>query len=264
MSPAASKIVSEASQRLRDAYQTRVPCRPIRDIVAAGDVAAAYAAQNRNTEIWIGEGRRPVGAKIGLTSKSVQAQLGVDQPDYGILFDDMGAFDGEDIPLSQLHQPKIEGEVAFRLEKDILLERPTVADLLDAIAYALPAFEIVGSRIADWDITLVDTIADNASSGMFVLGGEAKRVTDLDLRLCGMALEADGQEASLGAGLACLGNPLNAFGWLAAKMVDVGRPLKAGDIVLSGALGPMVPVTPGVLYDLRISGLGSVRTRIVE
>lgn len=256
--------VVEAANRLYDANKTGAVCRPVRDVVAEGDVETAYAVQNHNTEVWISEGRRPVGAKIGLTSKSVQKQLGVDQPDYGVLFDDMGAFDGEDIPLARLHQPKIEGEVAFRLENDLPFERPSAADLLDAVAYALPAFEIVGSRIADWDITLVDTIADNASSSMFVLGAEPKRVADLDLRLCGMVLEANGDEASLGAGAACLGNPLNALGWLAAKMVEVDRPLKAGDLILSGALGPMIPVAPGVRYELRISGLGSVRTRIVE
>ena len=131
----------------------------------------------------------------------------------------------------------------------------------DAVA---PAFEIVDSRIRDWDITILDTIADNASSGLFVLGNEPHMIEDFDSRLCGMVIEHRGEPVSVGAGAACLGNPLNAVVWLAREMVARGRPLRAGDIVMSGALGPMVPVAPGEVYEVRINGLGSVRAAFAK
>jgi 2-keto-4-pentenoate hydratase len=137
-------------------------------------------------------------------------------------------------------------------------------DVVAAIDCALPAIEVVGSRIADWDIQIVDTIADNASAGVFVLGTTPRRLGDFDPRLCGMVLERGGEPVSTGAGAACLGNPLTAVLWLARKMVEVGRPLRAGDIVLSGALGPLVPVAPGEVVELRISGVGSVRAAFQE
>jgi 2-keto-4-pentenoate hydratase len=139
------------------------------------------------------------------------------------------------------------------------VSRLSTAELINSVAYALPAIEIVDSRIAGWDIGIVDTIADNASSGLFVLGTRPTALTDIDLGLCGMVMDRNGDPASVGAGAACLGNPLHALGWLAAKMAEVGQPLQAGDIVLSGALGPMVTVSPGDSIEARINGLGSVR-----
>ena len=200
-----------------------------------------------------------MGCKIGLTSVAVQRQLGVDQPDYGMLFDDMSYGDGEIIPSKILTQPRIEAEVAFVLGRDLALSNPGHVDLVNAIAYALPAVEIVGSRISNWDIRIADTIADNASSSAFVLGTRPCKLADLDLRLCGMVLERRGEPVSVGAGAACLGNPLNAVTWLARKMALLGKPLRAGDLVLSGALGPMVPVRPGDVFEARINGLGSVQ-----
>jgi 2-keto-4-pentenoate hydratase len=189
----------------------------------------------------------------------VQKQLGVDQPDYGMLYADMAMYDGEELSMSKVMQPKVEAEVALVLERD--LDRPGIgsAELISAVAYALPAIEIVGSRIEKWNIKIQDTIADNASSGMFVLGNEPKKLDGLDLRLCGMVMEKRGDQVSVGAGAACLGHPLNAALWLARTMVEVGAPLKAGDIIMSGALGPMVAVAAGDVVDVRISGLGSVR-----
>lgn len=235
------------------------PCKPIRDLLKKGDVDSAYAIQQINTDIWIQEGRRAVGRKIGLTAKSVQTQLGVDQPDYGILYADMEVVDGDEIDSSRLMQPKVEGEIALVLDNDLVDEQLTLIDLMDSVAYALPAIEIVGSRIAKWDITILDTIADNASSGLYVLGTRPVGLHELDLRLCGMVMENHGDQVSVGAGVACLGNPLNAALWLARKMVDVGMPLMAGDTIMTGALGPMAPVTPGDVVEVRIGGLGSVR-----
>jgi 2-keto-4-pentenoate hydratase len=199
------------------------------------------------------------GRKIGLTAKSVQRQLGVDQPDFGMLFDHMSVADGESVPIRTLIAPKCEAEVAFVLGDDLDCECPTTVDALAAIDYALPAIEIVDSRIANWDIGIVDTIADNASSGLFVLGSRPVAVEDLDLRLCGMSLQKNGTGVSYGAGAAGLGSPLTALLWLARTMHASGRPLQAGDVVLSGALGPMVAAAAGDLFEARIGGLGSVR-----
>lgn len=260
---ATSEKQSIAAQ-LRAIYQSHKYCAPIRDRLPENDIAGAYQVQDINTRYWIDSGRRLVGRKIGLTSAAVQKQLGVDQPDYGMLYADMAYSDGQIIPYALLQQPKIEGEVAFVLRSDLDGEPLTSADVIGAVDYALAAFEVVGSRIKDWQINIVDTVADNASSGVYVLGTEPRRLDELDLRLCGAVVEQHGEPVSSGAGAACLGNPINAALWLARRMVEVGRPLRRGDLVLSGALGPMVNVNPGDTYTLRISGLGSVRACFSE
>ena len=158
-------------------------------------------------------------------------------------------------------QPKIEAEVAFLLDRDIEVETPTVADVVRAVAYAMPALEIVGSRITKWDIGIVDTVADNASSGLFVLGGPVRRLDGLDLRALYMQMTRKDEIVSKGTGAACLGNPLNAMAWLAGELARRKRPLRAGDVVLSGALGPMVPVNPGDAFEANIAGLGTVSAR---
>jgi 2-keto-4-pentenoate hydratase len=253
--------ITSLAETLRKASTSCEMVDPIRTELPEMDVAAAYAVQHVNTEHALAQGRRLVGRKAGLTAKTVQKQLGVDQPDFGMLFADMAVDENDTIPISRLIQPKIEAEIAFVLERDLTLEQPTMADLLGAISYALPALEIVDSRIRDWDIGIVDTIADNASCGLFVLGTDPVSIKGLDLRLCGMTLECNEQTVSSGAGAACLGNPLNAVKWLASTMANVGRPLLAGDIILSGALGPMIKASAGQFFEARISGLGSVRTR---
>lgn len=253
--------INEQAKRLRDAYATGQATSPIREALPDATVAHAYAIQAENTEHWLREGRVLVGAKIGLTAKAVQKQLGVDQPDFGSLFADMAVEDGGTVPVGKLLQPKVEAEIAFILSRSPDVTKLTVSELMDSIAYALPAIEIVDSRIANWSIGIVDTIADNASSGLFVLGSKAVPLSEIDLRLCGMVLEKNGDQASFGAGAACLGNPLHALGWLARTMAGIGRPLAAGDVILSGALGPMVAVAPGDYVETRIEGLGSVSVR---
>lgn len=257
----AASQTARLARQLRDAGDSGVPIAPIRDRLPAGDVVAAYAIQEANTRHWLKAGRRLVGRKIGLTSVAVQRQLGVDQPDFGMLFADMAVCDDEPVRLDRVLQPKVEAEIAFVLERDITVEQATMADLMGAIGYAVAAIEIVGSRIADWDIRLVDTVADNASSGLYVLGNTPMRLPGLDLRDCAMQMTRGTDVVSTGVGHACLGHPLNATLWLARKMVDVGRPLKAGDTILSGALGPMVAVKPGERFEATIAGLGSVRAR---
>lgn len=251
----------EAAARLLAAHNSGTPCAPVRDLIALDDVAGAYAVQEINTRHWLDQGRRLVGRKIGLTSQAVQKQLGVDQPDFGMLFADMSVCDDEPVALGRVIQPKVEAEVAFVLGRDLTVEQATLADLIGAIDYALAAIEIVGSRVANWDIRLVDTVADNASSGLFVLGSTPFALNGLDLRDCTMQMTRNGEVASTGVGHACLGHPLNATLWLARKMVEVGRPLMAGDIVLSGALGPMSVVNPGDRFEAVVGGLGSVRAK---
>lgn len=250
--------VAAQAALIRAAYAD-TPIAPIRATWPDMTADDAYAIQEANTLFWLEQGRTAVGAKIGLTAKAVQKQLGVDQPDFGMLFADMAVPDGDAVSLGRLLQPKVEAEVAFVLARTPNPTALTTAELIACVDYALPAIEIVDSRIANWDIKFVDTVADNASSGLFVLGTRPVRLDALDLRLCGMVLEKNGDPTSFGAGAACLGNPLHALGWLAAKMAEVGRPLKAGDVILSGALGPMVPVAPGDAVEARIEGLGTVR-----
>jgi 2-keto-4-pentenoate hydratase len=256
--------IKQVADKIFEAHRSGKPSAPVRDLLPEGAVDQAYAAQEVNTGRWLAEGRRLVGRKIGLTSLAVQKQLGVDQPDYGMLFDDMAIPDGWEIGRKQLIQPKVEAEVAFVLERDLDQERLTIADVLRAVAFALPAIEVVDSRISDWKIGILDTIADNASSGLYVLGATPKKLKDLDLRAAGMVMENAGEPVSVGAGAACLGDPLSAMLWLAKTMARVGRPLQAGDTVLSGALGPMAPVKWGDVFEARISGLGSVRAAFAQ
>jgi len=251
--------IADAAQSLREAARTGEYIAPLRERYPLLDAKAAYAIQRINTEFRVAAGRRRIGCKIGLTARTVQQQLGVDQPDFGTLLDDMGYGDGEPVPADVLQQPKVEGEVAFVFGRDLDMENPSQVDVLNAIDYALPAVEIVGSRIANWNIKFVDTVADNASSGAFVLGSTPRKLSDFDLRLCGMVMTRRGEPVSVGAGAACLGNPINAVVWLARTMARLGQPLRTGEMVLSGALGPMVPVQPGDVFETRINGLGEVK-----
>jgi 2-keto-4-pentenoate hydratase len=256
--------VQQVADKIFEAYRLGKPSAPVRELLPEGALDKAYAAQEINTNRWLAEGRRLVGRKIGLTSLVVQKQLGVDQPDYGMLFDDMAIPDGWEIRRKQLIQPKVEAEVAFVIGRDLDQERITIADVIRSIEFALPAIEVVDSRIADWKIGILDTIADNASSGLYVLGATPKKLKDLDLRLAGMVMESAGEPISVGAGSACLGNPLAAVLWLAKTMARVGRPLLEGDTVMSGALGPMVGVKWGDVVEARIAGLGSVRAAFAK
>jgi 2-keto-4-pentenoate hydratase len=250
-----------AADRLWDAAASRIPCAPVRYLFHQNlSVETAYKIQQINTQRYIAAGRRPIGRKIGLTSLAVQKQLGVDQPDFGILFDDMQVSAGGVVPAGKTMQAKVEAEIAFVLSKNLtgnLTDRNLV---LDSIEYAAGAIEIVDSRIAAWDIRLFDTIADNASSGLFVLGDVHRHPRDLDLPKLSMTMidQHSPKIISQGCGADCMGDPLEALVWLARTMAAVGNPLLSGDIVLSGALGPMAVAHPGDLFTAEIEGLGQV------
>jgi 2-keto-4-pentenoate hydratase len=248
-----------AAERLVEAAARRRPCPPVRELLPDGGLDDGYEVQKLVHAISSAH-RRRVGRKIGLTSAAVQQQMGVDTPDFGVLFADMAYGDSQPIPHTELLQPRVEAEVAFVLGADLPEHHVTAAELLRAIDFVLPAIEVVDSRIAQWDISIFDTVADNASSGLFVTGGSPRSLRDIDdLRASEMALTVDGEVVSAGTGAACLGHPLNAVVWLANVVAERGEPLRAGEVVLSGSLGPLVPVVPGTTYDAHIGGLGSVR-----
>lgn len=264
----ARSAIEAAAERLSDAALSGVPCAPVADLLGSDDIDAAYQVQYLLTERRLADGARTriVGRKIGLTSPAVQRQIGVDRPDFGVLFDDMRYEDGAEIPHGRLLQPKAEAEVAFVLSGDILdIEHAKdPAAIRDAVALAFPAIEIVDSRIADWRIGITDTVADNASSGVFVVGPRGIALDGFEPIDVTMTMRRGGEVVSQGTGRDCLGDPLNALAWLAATLIEVGTPLRAGDLVLSGALGPMVSAEPGDVFEAVIAPLGTVTARFSE
>jgi 2-keto-4-pentenoate hydratase len=250
--------VTEAAARLREAAASGTPVAPVRELIGRDDVDAAYAVQRLNVEARLAAGARVVGRKIGLTSTAVQQQIGVDQPDFGVLFDDMAYADGDVVPFDSVLQPKAEAEVAFVLKEDLAEGALDADQVRGAIDYVLAAIEVCGSRVADWDISFGDTVADNASSGVYVLGTRRRTLDEVEPREVTMSMTLDGVEVSTGEGAACLGDPVDAVVWLAQKARELGDPLRAGQVILSGALGPMRAVTPGAAVTVSISGLGTV------
>ncbi|MBR9912774.1 MAG: 2-oxopent-4-enoate hydratase [Gammaproteobacteria bacterium] len=222
----------------------------------------AYHISLQMLERRIAAGARVIGKKIGVTSKAVQAMLNVHQPDFGYLTHDMAYSQGEEMPISaKLIQPKAEGEIAFILKKDLLGPGITNADVLAATDCVMPCFEVVDSRIENWQIKIQDTVADNASCGLFVLGDSAVSPGKVDLSTCGMVVEKNGQIISTGAGAAALGSPVNCVTWLANTLGTFGIPLKAGEVILSGSLVPLEPVQAGDFMTVSIGGIGSASVR---
>lgn len=255
--------LTSAAEALRAARTQRLTIPRISESYGISGLNVAYAVAEINTAARLAQGARIVGMKVGLTSRAVQQQLGVDQPDFGVLFDDMAYQDGDDVPMARLIQPKVEAEVAFVLGRDLDHTAPTYAEFLAALAYALPAIEVVDSAIDDWKITLVDTVADNASSALYVLGDQPVGIGQCNFAELGMRLHKNGETASVGTGAACLEHPLRAAYWLAVTLGRRGMVLKAGNVILSGALGPMVPVVTGDLVQVNIGALGTVACRMV-
>ncbi len=254
--------IAEAAQRLIDAFEANVGGPFLRDLIGERNLPAAYAVQEKFNATRLARGAKVVGRKIGATSLAVQNQLGGDQPDLGVLFEDMD-FTGRDVPMSRLIAPKVEGEVGFVLKADLVDGDLDADQVRAAIDYAVVALEICDSRIAGWDIAFADTVADNASAGVYVLGSEHKtldEVTPVDVE---MTMSINGEVVSTGNGAACLGDPINAVVWLARMARDLGEPLRAGQVILSGALGPMAPVNAGDTVTVTVTGLGTITTTFV-
>ncbi|GAB4003308.1 fumarylacetoacetate hydrolase family protein [Nocardioides ultimimeridianus] len=263
-------VISAAVERLATAQASGTPCAAVRDLIGTDDLPAAYAVQQGLVRSRIAGGAVVVGRKIGATSKAVQDQLGVDQPDFGYLLDDMdvsAGVDGSPISMRTLLQPRVEAEVAFRLAADIApaTEEEITLDLVRAaVDVALPALEIVDSRIGGWDIGFTDTVADNASSGLFVIGRDGKSLAELEPRDVDMTLTINDEVRSSGNGAACLGDPLEALRWLAVQAHRFGDPLRAGHLILSGALGPFVPFAAGDRVTASISGFAPLTVTFEE
>ena len=242
------------SQQTIEPLSTRHPSLTIED---------AYAIQQHMLARRIAQGERVIGKKIGVTSEAVMNMLGVFQPDFGWLTDGMVYNEGEAIPASSLIQPKAEGEIAFLLKKTLKGPGVTAADVIAATQGVMTCFEIVDSRIRDWKIKIQDTVADNASCGVFVLGDRLVDPRDVDLGTCGMVLEKNGEIVATGAGAAALGHPANAVAWLANTLGALGIALEAGEVILSGSLAAMVPVKAGDNLRVTIGGIGSCSVRFV-
>ncbi|WP_369643879.1 2-oxopent-4-enoate hydratase [Acidovorax sp. A79] len=247
-------------------YQALAGCQVVEPLTSRhSDITIddAYAIQQRMMARRLAAGEKVVGKKIGVTSKAVMDMLGVFQPDFGWLTDAMVYNEGQAIPANTLIQPKAEGEIAFVLKKTLKGPGVTAADVLAATDGVMACFEIVDSRIRDWKIKIQDTVADNASCGVFVLGDRLVDVRDVDLGTCGMVLEKNGDIVATGAGAAALGHPANAVAWLANTLGTHGIALEAGEVILSGSLGIMVPVVAGDNLRVTIGGIGGCSVRFV-
>ena len=255
--------ISQLGDELYEALSSGKTVSPLTSRGFEISVEDAYHIQQRMLSRRIAKGERVIGKKIGVTSKAVMNMLGVHQPDFGYLLDGMVYNEGESIPMATLIQPKAEGEIAFLLNKDLMGPGLTAADVLAATEGVMACFEIVDSRIQDWKIKIQDTVADNASCGVFVLGDQLVDPKSVDLSLCGMVLEKNGEIVVTGAGAATMASPVNAMVWLANTLGRLGIPLNAGDVVLSGALGAMVTVKAGDSLRVTIGGIGGCSVRFV-
>jgi len=258
-----SKTIDKLGDELFEAWRTRTAIGQLTQEYPAMTVEEAYGVQQRTIARRRQSGVRVVGKKIGLTSKVVQKMLDVDQPDFGYLLSDMAYGEGEAIPIANMIAPKVEGEIAFVLNSTLQGPGVTNADVLRATAFVMPCFEIVDSRIRDWKIRIQDTVADNASAGAFVLGDRAIDPRSVDLSLCGMLLEKNGEILTTGAGAAALGSPVNAVAWLANTLGRLGIALEANEVILSGSLAAMLPAQAGDNFRCAIGGIGTVTTRFV-
>jgi len=257
-------FIEEAALALREAEMSSMPCSPVRQLIGDHDIESAYKVQEINVNWALQNGKSLCGSKIGLTSAAVQKQLGVDQPDFGVLYSHTQIENNSAISHTELMQPKAEAEIAFVLKSGFDQPVTDIQQIIDVTDYICASIEVVGSRVANWDIRITDTVADNASASHFVLSNEKVSPQDFDFENCQMKLFKNGEIESQGNGAACMGNPLNAVMWLANTRLQLGNPLKAGEIILSGALGPMVAASSGDVFTAEIDGLGAVSFSITD
>jgi len=256
--------IAKAAETLLGAYASRLPVAPLTAVHPVLSAADAYAVQLAQVATWTANGAVVKGHKVGLTSAAMQRQLGVDQPDFGHLLDTMFLPEGTTADYGRLLQPKAEPEIALVLDRPLRGPGVTVAEALAAVDFVLPALEIIDSRIADWKITLPDTIADNASSGAVVLGSRPVRPDSVDLALTGCLLYRNGRIEGTGAGGAVLGSPVNALVWLANTLAPLGVTLEAGHVVLPGSVCAAIPFGPGDTVSAAFDRMGSVSITFSE
>lgn len=261
MSASSSDRIRRLGDELHAALVERRTLAPLTEREPDLTIEEAYRVQERMVSHRLAAGERIVGKKVGATSRAVQEMLNVNQPDFGYLLSGMVYAEGDAIPMARLIQPYAEGEIAFLLKHDLPEAGVRPADVLRATEYVLPCFEVVDSRIRDWKLKIQDTVADNASCGVFVLGDRAVSPLAVDLETCGLVLEKNGEVVATGAGAAVQGSPLNAVAWLANTLGALGTPLRAGELVLSGSLAALIPVQRGDALRLSIGGLGNASVR---
>lgn len=251
--------ISLAAERLWNAEQDKKVCNPIREFIEASDIESAYEIQKIITQKKIEQGEKICGYKVGLTSLAVQKQLGVDQPDFGVLWQSKEINNHGSVKINELMQPKAEAEIAFILSRDIHELPIDHTDFLKKyVSHIAPSIELVGSRISNWDIRIADTVADNASASHFILGNPLEDLANFDFVGCKMQLKKNNEIASEGIGAACMGNPIDAALWLIQTLLNSGTIIEKGSVILSGALGPMVPCEVGDNFEAQIEGLSNV------
>lgn len=250
-------LIARAGDELFEAYRANATVAPLRDRFAGIDIVDAYRIQERFMARRLAMGERVTGKKIGVTSRAVQQMIGVFEPDFGVLTHTMAYDDAAVVDLDRLIQPKAEAEIAFVLSHDLTGPGVTATDVLRATDHVRACFEIVDSRIDNWDIRIEDTVADNASCGVYVLGEDKVDPRDVDLALAGLLIEKNGEPDATGVGAAVQGSPLNAVAWLANTLGRLGMPFRAGEVILSGSLAPLIPVSHGDRLVAHIGGIGS-------
>jgi 2-keto-4-pentenoate hydratase len=256
-----NEVLHTAAKRLRTAASGAQAIDPVRDVVAS--LEDAYIVQEALRGLWIQDGRRAVGYKIGATARAVRERMQMDEPDYGALCADIVFLDGAILELERFVMPRIEPEIAIVLGRDLDLEQHTAVDVMRAVDFVLPAMEIADSRIRAWDLTAVDSIADNATAGGAVIGGVPVPLANLDLGRCEVTMEVGGEVVSRGRGDAALGSPINAVAWLADALVRRGQHLRAGDLVLTGALSDSIELRRGMNIRSIFGPLGSVQLTVI-
>ncbi len=253
--------VARHGAELHAALRSGVAVEPLSERIAGLSLGDAYAISNDLLARRLADGERVVGKKIGATSVAVQRMLKVDQPDFGFLTDRMQVANGGVLSTASMIAPRAEGEIAFHLKRDLVGPGITHHDVLAATEALSVCFEIVDSRIRDWRIGITDTVADNASAAAYVLGELRVPPKNLDLGTLGMVVEKNGELVATGAGAAALGSPVNCVAWLANTLGRLGTPLRAGEVILSGALVPLIPVSAGDHMRVRVGALGSAEVR---
>lgn len=262
--PLASKLLDTLYRELMQAEATKTPITAFTTSFPDIYIDDSYAIQLKVIQTKVNNGLRVVGKKIGQVSRAMQELMGIMEPDYGHILNNMIIPEGEPIPMSSLIQPRVEAEICFVLKDDLNGPGVTVANVLRATSGIMPALEIIDSRFENWKVKIEDGVADNAAAGLIVLGGSLTNICNLDLRLIGMVLEKNGEIMSTGAGAAVLGNPAEAVAWLANKLSEHGVSLRRGEIIMSGSLITAISAEAGACFRATFDRLGSVSVRFVD